>query len=101
MKSLKKLMTDTPQNTKKVPLRRCVGCMESKPKKDLIRIVCADDKPILDPTGKANGRGIYLCKDDKCLQLAKKKKSLQRGLKLPLSSEAIEEFIKEFADYAK
>ena len=42
--------------TKKTPMRRCVGCMESKPKKELIRIVSAAQGGLmLDSTGKANG----------------------------------------------
>lgn len=41
-----------PKGTKKVPMRRCVGCMESKPKKELIRIAGYEGEVSLDPTGK-------------------------------------------------
>jgi predicted RNA-binding protein YlxR (DUF448 family) len=102
MKSLKKQKTDTaPQQEKKIPMRRCVGCMQSKQKKELIRSVNADGKPLPDPTGKANGRGIYLCRDSKCLQLAMKKRAIQRGLKLSLSADETEKIAEELADYAK
>ncbi|MFR9296495.1 MAG: RNase P modulator RnpM, partial [Aedoeadaptatus pacaensis] len=54
--------------TKKVPLRKCVGCSESKPKKELIRIVKNKEQEVfIDETGKANGRGAYVCKDIRCL----------------------------------
>ncbi len=48
---------------RKVPLRRCVGCGEMKEKRDLIRILKEDENRItLDPTGRKNGRGAYLCR---------------------------------------
>ena len=47
---------------KKVPLRKCTGCGEMKPKKELVRVVKTPEGEIsLDPTGKMNGRGAYLC----------------------------------------
>ena len=63
-------------------MRRCVGCMESKPKQELIRIVAVSGKPVIDPTGKSAGRGVYLCKDIDCFEKAKKKKTIQRGLSI-------------------
>ena len=43
---------------KKIPMRRCVGCGESKPKKELIRIVkTPENEFVIDTTGKQNGRG--------------------------------------------
>ncbi|MDR2611006.1 MAG: YlxR family protein [Clostridiales Family XIII bacterium] len=61
-------------------MRRCVGCMESKPKKELLRIAAADGGVFVDVTGKANGRGIYLCRREACFDAARKKKALGRGL---------------------
>ena len=41
---------------KKIPLRRCNGCGESKPKKELVRVVRAGDGTVsLDLTGKSPG----------------------------------------------
>ncbi|MDR0852215.1 MAG: YlxR family protein, partial [Clostridiales Family XIII bacterium] len=42
--------------------------------------VAGDGKPVLDPSGKSNGRGVYLCPDSACFDFAKKKKSISRGL---------------------
>lgn len=70
------------QRPKKMPLRRCVGCQEMFAKRDLIRVVLTPEGDIqLDSTGKRNGRGAYLCKKEACLQLARKRKSLERSLK--------------------
>lgn len=53
---------------KKIPMRRCVGCMEQKSKRELIRVVRSPEGEIsLDTTGKKPGRGAYLCPDPECL----------------------------------
>ena len=65
---------------KKVPLRRCVGCGEMKPKKELRRIVRSPEGEIsFDPTGKKSGRGAYLCADPVCLKKAEKGKKLDHA----------------------
>jgi predicted RNA-binding protein YlxR (DUF448 family) len=73
---------------KKIPFRKCVGCQEMKPKRNLIRVVAASDGSVtLDPTGKKPGRGSYICKNLACLQMARKRKALDRSLKTPVSKE--------------
>ena len=58
---------------KKTALRTCIGCREAKPKQALIRIVRTPEHEIVvDPTGKANGRGAYVCPDKPCLTAATK-----------------------------
>ncbi|MCL6453447.1 MAG: YlxR family protein [Alicyclobacillus sp.] len=72
----------TVQRVRKVPLRKCVGCQEMKAKRDLLRIVLSPDGEVfLDPTGKKSGRGAYVCSQISCLQLARKKRALERALK--------------------
>ena len=64
------------QKTKKVPQRKCIACQERDSKKGLIRIVKNKEGQIfLDPIGKANGRGAYICKDAECLKKAIKSKA--------------------------
>ena len=58
---------------RKIPMRKCVGCGESKPKRQLLRIAFIDGKLSVDPTGKAGGRGTYICSDPNCAELAFKK----------------------------
>jgi predicted RNA-binding protein YlxR (DUF448 family) len=65
-----------------VPLRTCVVCRSKEPKRGFIRIVRAPDGSLaIDPTGKANGRGAYLCAEDACWQRAADGSFLDRALK--------------------
>lgn len=74
--------------TKKIPVRRCVGCNEGKPKKELVRVVkTAEGEISVDVTGKKSGRGAYLCPDKKCLVKAQKAKRLERAFECAISEE--------------
>jgi len=82
---------------KKVPMRRCLGCMESKPKKELIRIVRGNDNQIsIDKTGKLNGRGAYFCDSMECLEKLIKSKRLEKEFEMTISKEQYEELKKQF-----
>jgi len=82
--------------TKKIPLRKCLGCNEQKTKQELIRIVRNKEGEVsVDFHGKANGRGAYICPDIKCLEKAKKKKSLERAFKCQISDEIYEKLFEE------
>ena len=64
---------------KSLPQRSCIGCNTKKDKKDLIRIVKNKDGNIsIDKTGKANGRGAYICNNVECLEKAIKSKRLEK-----------------------
>ena len=79
------------QKLKKLPQRRCVGCREMKDKPQLVRIVLnADNGPAIDLSGKAQGRGAYICKNTGCLGKAQKSKGLERSLKSALPQEIYE-----------
>lgn len=70
---------------KRVPIRMCVGCRESSPKKDLLRIVRSSDGEIsLDLSGKKSGRGAYICRNTDCLAKARKSRSLERAFGAPI-----------------
>ncbi len=65
---------------KRVPLRKCTGCGEMKPKKELVRVVKDPEGAIsLDRTGKKAGRGAYLCPDEACLAAARKARRLEKA----------------------
>ena len=69
---------------KKIPLRMCTGCMEMKPKKELIRIVKSPEGEVsVDLTGKKSGRGAYLCPNAMCLKKAKKRLESSLECKIP------------------
>lgn len=70
------------------PLRKCLGCDEMIGKKGLLRIVKDKDGEIsLDPTGKKNGRGAYICKSSACFEAARKRRAFERSLKCKIPEE--------------
>ena len=70
---------------KKIPMRRCCGCNEQKPKKELIRVVrSAEGEISLDLTGKASGRGAYICNNLECLKKARKSKRIDRTFEITI-----------------
>ena len=81
---------------KKIPTRKCVGCGEMKEKKDLIRVIkTPEDEILLDVTGKANGRGAYICNNAECLRKALKNRGLERSLKAQIPEEVRSRLEKE------
>ena len=80
---------------KKIPLRQCVGCREMKPKRDLVRVVRSPEGEVhLDFSGKAQGRGAYVCPDPACLRKAQKAGSLGRAFGVPVPPEVYEALAK-------
>ncbi|MFD1394835.1 RNase P modulator RnpM [Kroppenstedtia eburnea] len=76
---------------RKVPMRKCVASQEMFPKKELVRVVRTPDNEIrIDPTGKKSGRGAYVCAKEEYVDLAKKKKALDRALKTKVGEEVYE-----------
>src|SRR3954463_9236657 len=70
------------------PTRTCVACRTERQKRDLVRVVRAPDGNVtIDRTGKAPGRGAYLCADGSCWSSALRKKSIERALATPLPVE--------------
>ncbi|MDO5026592.1 MAG: YlxR family protein [Tissierellia bacterium] len=79
-------------NNRKIPQRKCVVCNQHKDKKDLLRIVKNKEGQIfVDPSGKMNGRGTYICPDLACLSKTKKNRSLNNSLKANIGDEIYQE----------
>ena len=77
---------------KKIPQRTFIGCKEKKDKKDLIRIVRNKEGNItLDRTGRANGRGAYICDNIECLEKAIKTKALARTFEMDIDESVYNE----------
>lgn len=77
---------------KKIPLRRCLGCFESKPKSELYRVVkTTSGEILLDKTGKKNGRGAYICSNKECLEKAIKSKRLEKEFETKIAEEIYDE----------
>ena len=76
---------------KKIPMRTCIGTGEKLPKIELLRIVRSTEGEVIpDLTGKINGRGAYIKKDQEVLEKAKNKKILERKLETSISEEIYE-----------
>ena len=70
-----------PAKPRKIPMRMCVGCREMKPKVQLLRVVKPQEgEAHIDRTGKAPGRGAYICGQIECFKKARKSRALERAL---------------------
>lgn len=84
------------KKVKKTPERKCMGCMQTFPKKDLVRIVRTPEGNVeMDLTGKKSGRGAYICRSETCLKKAIKSKRIQANLEVEINEELIEALSKE------
>ena len=84
---------------KKLPERRCLGCMETLPKTSLIRVVRTPEGEItLDTTGKKSGRGAYICPKSDCLKKAIKAKRLERAFECQIPAEVLESLEKSIEE---
>ncbi len=75
---------------KHVPMRTCVICRQSGPKRSLVRVVAVPDKGlVIDPSGKLAGRGAYLCRNPGCWEEAVASRDLMsRALRMTVLQEA-------------
>ena len=84
---------------KKQPARQCIGCGEKKDKRSLIRVIRTPEGGIgIDETGRAGGRGAYLCKSAECLRKAEKKRALSRSLKMEIPSEIYDRLARQILE---
>lgn len=76
---------------KKIPMRTCIACREMKPKSEMTRVVKnADGEIRLDATGKAPGRGAYICRNEECLKKLRTKKLLNRAFLTDVAADVYE-----------
>ena len=76
---------------KHVPQRTCIVCRRVGGKRELLRLVRTPDGDVLlDETGKAPGRGAYLCPTEECIEKITKKKAVERALKAKTTADALE-----------
>lgn len=74
----------------------CVACKESKPKKDLIRIVKNEETFLIDKTGKLNGRGSYICNNEECINILLKRKILNKVFKINIGQDIYDKLKEQF-----
>lgn len=81
---------------KKIPMRTCIACRQSKPKKELVRIVKNQEGIFLDRTGKVNGRGAYVCDSVECVKKLNKQKLLNRVFETQVEQSVYDKLTEEF-----
>ena len=80
---------------KKIPMRLCLATNQPFPKKEMFRVVRTPEGEVkLDLVGKMNGRGAYISKSKEAIELAKKKKVLEKKLEIAIPDEVYEELLK-------
>ena len=79
------------------PLRTCVACRATSEKRALVRIVRAPDGDVhVDASGKANGRGAYVCGGEDCFDTAISKGRLNTALRVNLKEDDVDRLRREF-----
>lgn len=77
---------------KHVPQRMCIACRDRSAKRTLTRVVRAPEGPVrVDPTGKLNGRGAYLCDNKRCWERALSSNILANALKTEIDADTAAE----------
>lgn len=80
--------------TRHIPIRTCVACRTSGDKRGLLRVVRSPEgQALFDRTGKANGRGAYVCAGEACIALARKRRQLDRSLKVEIPPTLYDELL--------
>ncbi len=86
-----------PPRQKHVPQRMCAVCRDTNAKRTLTRIVRTDESSFMvDETGRANGRGAYLCDKASCWEKAATTPVLARALRVTPNDASVQH-LKEFA----
>lgn len=81
---------------RKIPIRMCVGCGEHKEKRELIRVVKSPEGTVaLDFTGKATGRGAYICPTPECFKKAVKAHRFENAFGTSIQEDVFEALQKE------
>ena len=82
--------------TKRIPMRMCIACREMKAKQEMMRVVKnADGEIYADPTGKAPGRGAYVCNNEECRKKLNVKKLLHKTFSTNVSMEVYQDIEEE------
>lgn len=82
---------------RKPPVRTCIGCRESSEKRELLRVVRTPEGDVhVDPTGKANGRGAYVCLESSCFDTAVSKGRIDTALRVNLKEDDLDRLRREF-----
>jgi hypothetical protein len=70
-------------------MRRCIGCYQSKPQSELLRLTYNGSVFIADTDARNEGRGIYLCRNEDCIKKSFKRKAWNRICRSAVNTEDI------------
>ena len=79
-------------------IRTCIACRAKKEKHELLRIVAKEKKATLDKTYKENARGIYLCKDNTCINKLLKAKDISKCIKIDTTQDSMKELLRNLGE---
>ena len=80
------------KKARRIPQRKCIVCGKLSEKKDLLRIVKNKEEGILiDESGKVNGRGAYVCKNEECIRGLRRTNKLNQDFKMKIEDDIYEE----------
>jgi uncharacterized protein len=84
---------------RKTPTRTCVACRTSDAKRELVRVVrTPEGHVVVDPQGKANGRGAYLCARSECFATARQRRKLDSALRVTLLDDDYDRLQRDFEE---
>ena len=84
---------------RKVPTRTCTGCQTSSDKRSFVRVVRTPEGHVeVDPSGKANGRGAYLCANPDCFEKARTRRRFDSALRVKLQDDDYARLRRDFDD---
>jgi len=77
-----------------VPQRLCVACRQMRPKRELVRVVRTPAREVrVDPTGKASGRGAYVCPSSECAEVAVREGRLEHALEMSIPAAVADDLL--------
>ena len=93
-----------PSGLRHAPRRTCIGCRAVRQKRDMIRLVLPREGPVVvDPTGRRNGRGAYICRQTgtTCLVQARRRRALVRAFRTTADRVDVEALAAGLAEHTK
>lgn len=75
------------QTAKHIPLRKCVVCKAEGQKDAFLRVVRYRGEFSVDNTGKAEGRGAYICRNADCVKRLRKSRRLEKAFRAQIPQE--------------
>ena len=85
--------------SRKTPTRTCIGCGQARDKRDLIRLVRTPGGDVeFDASGKANGRGAYICENEECFEAAVSRKRVSSALKTNVKDDDIDQLRRDLRE---